>query len=76
MFYTKLDNSIPGARELGQDIANHVKDDNPHNLALHDHDSAPWVHGNATRVLKDIGAELPHELAVLVEYLNLRNTFE
>ena len=27
-------------------------------------------------MLKDIGAELPHELAVLVEYLNLRNTIE
>ena len=61
----------PGARELGQDVADHVEDDNPHHLALHNHDSAPWVNSNTARVLQHICSKLPQELAILVEYLHL-----
>ena len=62
---------LPGAGELGQDIADHIKDDNSHHFALDDHNPAPGVNSNATRVLQHICPKLPHELAILVEYLHL-----
>ena len=63
---------LPGARKLAQDIADHVKDDNPHHFAFDHHNSAPMVNGDAARVLQHIRPKFPHELAILVEYLHLK----
>ena len=61
-----------GAVELVEDVANHVKDDNPHDLALHHDDSATVVGGDSARMLENVGTKLPDELTELCEYLNLR----
>ena len=60
------------AVELVEDVANHVKDDNPHDLALHHDDSATVVGGDSARMLENVGTKLPDELTELGEYLNLR----
>ena len=54
-------------------VLNLVKDDDPHDLALHDDDPALVVDADAARVLEDVGAEFADELAVLVVDLDLRN---
>ena len=54
---------LPGAGKLAQDIADHVKDDDPHHFALNHHNPAPGVDGDAPRVLQHIRPKLPHELA-------------
>ena len=53
-------------------LAHLVEDDDAHDLALDDDDAALVVDADAARVLQDVGAELAHELAVLVVYLHLR----
>ena len=69
---SRLTTLVPGTRKLGEDIADHVKDDDPHHFTLDDHNPAPGVDGDATRVLQHISPKLPQELAILVEYLHLR----
>ena len=63
--------SSPGARKLGQHIANHIEDDDPHHFALDHHNPAPGVNSDAARVLQHIRPKLPHELPILAEYLYL-----
>ena len=48
-----------------------IEDDDPHDLALDDDDAALVVDAHAARVLQDVGAELAHELTVLVVDLDL-----
>ena len=61
-----------GAAKLVQDLAQLVEDDDAHHLALHHDDPAVVVHAHAARMLKDVGAELAHKLAVLVVDLDLQ----
>lgn len=63
---------VLGAPELVQHVSHLVKDDDAHDLALDDDDAALVVDADAARVLQDVGAELAHELAVLVVYLHLK----
>lgn len=48
-----------------------VKDDDSHDLALDDNDSALVVDADSARMLQNVGAEFAHELTVLVVDLNL-----
>ena len=48
-----------------------IEDDDAHDLALDDDDAALVVDADAARVLQDVGAELAHELPVLVVDLHL-----
>jgi hypothetical protein len=59
------------AAELLQHRPALVEDDDAHHFALDDDDAALVVDGDAARVLQDVGAELPHELTVLVVDLDL-----
>ena len=61
----------PGAAELVEDVANHVEDDDPHDLALHHNDPATVVCGHAAGMLENVGPELSDELSILCEDLNL-----
>ena len=63
---------VARAAELVEDIADHVEDDDPHDLALDDDDAAAVVRGDSTGMLQDVGSELPDELTVLGEHLDLQ----
>ena len=67
---------IPRATELIEDVPHHVEDDDPHDLALDDDDAAAVVRGDSTGMLQDVGSELPDELSVLGEYLDLQCEIE
>ena len=67
---------IPRATELVEDIPHLVKDDDPHDLALDDDDAAAVVRGDSAGMLQDVGSELPDELSVLGEYLDLQCEIE
>ena len=60
-----------GAVELVQDGAHQVEDDDTHDLALDDYDAVLRVYADASRVLKDVGAEFAKKVAVLVVDLDL-----
>jgi len=60
-----------GAAELVQHVTELVEDDHTHHLALYYYDPALVVHTDSSGVLEDVGAELPHELTVLVVDLDL-----
>jgi hypothetical protein len=62
---------VLGAVELVQDGAHQVEDDDTHDLALDDHDAVLRVYANASRVLKDVGAEFAKKVTVLVVDLDL-----
>ena len=63
---------IARAAELVEDITHHVEDDHPHDFALDDDDPSPTVGGDSSRVLEDVGAKLPYEVAELSKDLYLR----
>ena len=63
---------IPRATEFVEDVPHHVEDDDPHDLALDDDDAAAVVRGDSTGMLQDVCSELPDELSVLGEYLDLQ----
>ena len=63
---------VARAAELVEDIADHVEDDDPHDLALDDDDAAAVVRGDSAGMLQDVCSELPDELSVLGEYLDLQ----
>ena len=67
---------IPRATELVEDVPHHVEDDDPHDLALDDDDAAAVVRGDSAGMLQDVGSELPDELSVLGEYLDLQCEIE
>ena len=62
---------VLGTAKLVEHIAELVKDDDAHHLALHHDDPALVVDADAAGVLQDVGAELADELAVLVVDLDL-----
>lgn len=62
---------VLGTAELDQHVAGLVEYDDAHHLALDHHDAALVVDGDAARVLQYVGAELAHELPVLVVDLDL-----
>ena len=64
---------ISRAAELVQDVAHHVEDNDPHDLAFDDNNPAPAVSGDSPWVLKDVGAKLPDEVAELGKDLNLKS---
>ena len=61
-----------GATELVEDVANHVEDDDPHDLALHHDDPSTIVGGHTPRMLQDVRSKLADELSILGENLDLR----
>ena len=63
---------LPGAAKLVEDVPDHVEDYDPHDLALDHDDAAAVVRGDSTGMLQDVGSELPDELSVLGEYLDLQ----
>ena len=63
---------IPRATELVEDVPHHVEDDDPHDLALDDDDAAAVVRGDSAGMLQDVSSELPDELTVLGEHLDLQ----
>ena len=67
---------VPRATELIEDVPHHVEDDDPHDLALDDDDAAAVVRGDSAGMLQDVGSELPDELSVLGEYLDLQCEIE
>ena len=57
--------------ELVQNIADHVEDDDSHDLALDDDDPTTVVYGHTTGMLEDVRTELTDKLSILGENLNL-----
>ena len=64
---------VLGAGEFAEDASVGLEDHHPHHLALHDYDPAAVVHGDAARVLENVGAEFADEHAVLVVDLPGKN---
>ncbi len=62
---------VLGAAELAEHVAHLVEDDDAHHFALDDDDAALAIDRHPARVLQDVGAELAHELPVLVVDLHL-----
>jgi len=62
---------VAGTAELVEDVPEHVKDDHPHDLALHHNDAAVVVSGDSPGMLEYVSSELPDELAVFGEDLDL-----
>ena len=63
---------LPGAAKLVEDVPDHVEDYDPHDLALDHDDAAAVVRGDSAGMLQDVGSELPNELTILGEYLDLQ----
>ncbi len=53
-------------------ITNLIKDDDSHDLALHNNDSTLIVHTNTPGMLQNVGSKLAHKLAILVINLDLK----
>jgi hypothetical protein len=66
---------VAGTTELVKNIPEHVEDDDPHDLALHNNDAAMIVSGDSTRMLENVGSKLPDELSILGEDLDLQKCY-
>ena len=53
-----------GAAKFIENVAHLIEDDDAHHFAFDNNDATLGINAHASRMLKDVGAKLPHKLPV------------